>query len=116
VHGHEQRALVNGDRRLDAFRRLAEDFICRILPGSPSSTTQYTPGGMMYKSGHANLQYVTSASFLLTTFAKYMAVSNHTFSCQSLPVTAKTLRALARKQVCLYQHHHWGLSAVLLMQ
>ncbi|EEC75164.1 hypothetical protein OsI_11382 [Oryza sativa Indica Group] len=94
-----RRALVNGDRRLDAFRRQAEDFICRILPGSPSSTTQYTPGGMMYKSGHANLQYVTSASFLLTTFAKYMAVSNHTFSCQSLPVTAKTLRALARKQV-----------------
>lgn len=107
---------MNGDRRLDAFRRQAEDFICRILPGSPSSTTQYTPGGMMYKSGHANLQYVTSASFLLTTFAKYMAVSNHTFSCQSLPVTAKTLRALARKQVCLYQHHHWGLSEVLLMQ
>ncbi|KAF0893211.1 hypothetical protein E2562_023231 [Oryza meyeriana var. granulata] len=94
-----RRALVNGDRRLDLFRRQAEDFVCRILPGSPSSTTQYTPGGLMYKSGHANLQYVTSAGFLLTTFAKYMAVSNHTFSCQSLPVTAKTLRALAKKQV-----------------
>uniref|UniRef100_J3LY73 Endoglucanase n=1 Tax=Oryza brachyantha TaxID=4533 RepID=J3LY73_ORYBR len=94
-----RRALVSGDRRLDSFRRQAEDFLCRILPGSPSSTTQYTPGGLMYKSGHANLQYVTSASFLLATFAKYMAVSNHTFSCLSLPVTAKTLRALAKKQV-----------------
>uniref|UniRef100_A0A0D9W5D8 Endoglucanase n=1 Tax=Leersia perrieri TaxID=77586 RepID=A0A0D9W5D8_9ORYZ len=78
-----RRVLVSGDRRLDAFRRQAEDFMCRILPGSPSSTTQYTPGGLMYKSGHANLQYVTSASFLLATLAKYMAVANHTFSCEN---------------------------------
>ncbi|WVZ85780.1 hypothetical protein U9M48_032657 [Paspalum notatum var. saurae] len=94
-----RRALVNGDTRLEPFRQQAEDFFCRILPGSPSSTTQYTAGGLMHKSGYANLQYVTSASFLLTTYAKYMAVSRHTFSCQGLPVTAKTLRALAKKQV-----------------
>ncbi|TVT98553.1 hypothetical protein EJB05_56128, partial [Eragrostis curvula] len=94
-----QRTLVHGDKRFEPFRQQAEDFICRILPDSPSSTTQYTPGGLMHKSGYANLQYVASASFLLTTYAKYMAVSNRTFSCQSLPVTVKSLRALAKKQV-----------------
>ena len=95
-----QRALVNGDKALEPFRQQAEDFFCRILPGSPSSTTRYTFGGLMHKSGDANLQYVASASFLLATYAKYMAVSGHTFSCQGqLAVSPKSLRALARKQV-----------------
>nr|CAB3484603.1 unnamed protein product [Digitaria exilis] len=94
-----RRVLVNGDTAMDPFRQQAEDFFCRILPGSPSSTTQYTAGGLMHKSGDANLQYVASASFLLATYAKYMAVSKHTFSCQNLPATAKTLRGLAKKQV-----------------
>ncbi|CAN6228257.1 unnamed protein product [Urochloa humidicola] len=96
-----RRALVSGDNTLEPFRQQAEDFFCRILPSSssPSSTTQYTPGGLMHKSGDANLQYVASASFLLATYAKYMTVSKHTFSCQGLPVTPKSLRALAKKQV-----------------
>ncbi|KAL6845796.1 hypothetical protein ACP4OV_024371 [Aristida adscensionis] len=96
-----RRALVNRDGRFEPFRQQAEDFICRILPSSPASTTQYTPGGLMHKSGYANLQYVTSASFLLVTYAKYMAVSGRAFSCAGGPaaVTARTLRALARRQV-----------------
>jgi len=56
----------------------------------------------MHKSGYANLQYVASASFLLATYAKYMAVSRHTFSCQeglAAAVTPRSLRALARQQV-----------------
>lgn len=99
LHARTQRALVNGDTRLEPFRQQAEDFFCRILRDSPSSTTQYTPGGLMHKSGYANLQYVTSASFLLTTYAKYMAATKHTFSCQGLAVTATSLRALAKQQV-----------------
>jgi len=90
---------VNGDKRLEPFRQQAEDFFCRILRDSPSSTTQYTAGGLMHKSGNANLQYVTSASFLLTTYAKYMAVTKHAFACGSLSVTARSLRALAKQQV-----------------
>nr|CAB3484602.1 unnamed protein product [Digitaria exilis] len=39
-----RRALVNGDTAMEPFRQQAEEFFCRILPGSPSSTTQYTPG------------------------------------------------------------------------
>ncbi|GJN02844.1 hypothetical protein PR202_ga20231 [Eleusine coracana subsp. coracana] len=94
-----RRTLVDGDRRFDTFRQQAEDFICRLQPNSPSSTTQYTPGGLMHKSGYANLQYVASATFLLTTYAKYMAVSKRVFYCHTLRVTSKSLRALAKKQV-----------------
>lgn len=53
----------------------------------------------MHKSGYANLQYVASASFLLTTYAKYMAAAKRVFYCQSLRVTSKSLRAHAKKQV-----------------
>ncbi|KAL5993266.1 Beta-glucosidase cel3A [Asimina triloba] len=50
--------LVNKDASMAQFTSQAEDFICTILPGSPSSSTQYTPGGLMYKMGQSNLQYV----------------------------------------------------------
>nr|CAD1842164.1 unnamed protein product [Ananas comosus var. bracteatus] len=94
-----RKSLVDKDKSFEPFRYQAEDFMCRVLPSSPFSTTQYTPGGLMFKQSSANLQYVTSTSFLLTTYAKYMISSNHTFTCGNTLVTPKTLRALAKKQV-----------------
>ncbi|XP_057533143.1 endoglucanase 9 [Amaranthus tricolor] len=92
-------ALLNKDQNYEPFKQGAEDFICRILPNSPSTTTQYTPGGLMYKLSGSNLQYVTSISFLLTTYSKFMAVSRHTFNCGSVVVTPTTLRRLVRRQI-----------------
>ncbi|XP_073122066.1 endoglucanase 3-like isoform X2 [Henckelia pumila] len=87
-------------RGFENFRQRTEEFICRILPNSPSSTTQYTAGGLMWKLSQSNLQYVTSISFLLTTYSKYMATSNNSFYCgNQLRVTQQTLRSLARKQM-----------------
>ncbi|KAK4489993.1 hypothetical protein RD792_000647 [Penstemon davidsonii] len=94
-----RRNLVNHDPKFQSFRQQAEDFMCRILPNSPYSSTHYTPGGLMYKLSESNLQYVTSITFLLTTYSKFMATSKHTFNCGNLMVTSKTLRSLARKQV-----------------
>ncbi|KAL0326442.1 UNVERIFIED_CONTAM: Endoglucanase 9 [Sesamum radiatum] len=94
-----RRSLVDKDQTFDSFRQQAEDFMCRILPNSPSSTTQYTPGGLMFKLSASNLEYVTSITFLLTTYSKYMATSKHTFNCGNLLVTSKTLRSLAKAQV-----------------
>ncbi|PKA54568.1 Endoglucanase 11 [Apostasia shenzhenica] len=94
-----RKALIEEDQAYDAFRVQAEEFMCRILPNSPSSSTQYTPGGLIFKLSSSNLQYVTSISFLLSTCAKFMASSNHTFKCGNLLVTSSTLRNLAKKQV-----------------
>ncbi|KAK4483913.1 hypothetical protein RD792_011122 [Penstemon davidsonii] len=94
-----RKSLVDKDQAYQPFRQQAQDFLCRILPNSPYSSTQYTPGGLIYKLSGSNLQYVTSITFLLTTYSKYMATSNYTFNCGNLLVTSKTIRTLAKKQV-----------------
>ncbi|KAL3641503.1 Beta-glucosidase cel3A [Castilleja foliolosa] len=96
-----RRNLVDKDPKFQSFRRQAEDFMCRILPSSysRSSNTQYTSGGLMYKMDGSNLQYVTSITFLLTTYSKYMPISNHTFNCGNRQITYNILRRLAKKQV-----------------
>lgn len=90
--------LVN-DKAFEPFRQQAENFMCKILPNSPSSTTQYTKGGLMYKMSQSNLQYVTSITFLLATYGKYMRATKHTFNCGAMLVTPSALHNLAKKQV-----------------
>ncbi|OWM67545.1 endoglucanase 3-like [Punica granatum] len=94
-----RRALLNKDSNFEQYRQQSEDFMCRILPNSPSSSTQYTPGGLMYKMSASNLQYVTSITSLITTYSKYMSSAKHTFSCGNMVVTPSTLKYLAKKQV-----------------
>lgn len=53
----------------------------------------------MFKLADNNLQYVTSITFLLTTYAKYMKSAKTTFNCGNIMVTPNTLINLARKQV-----------------
>ncbi|KAK9741063.1 hypothetical protein RND81_03G079000 [Saponaria officinalis] len=91
--------LVDNNNNFEPYKKAAEEFICRILPNSPSTSTQYTPGGLIYKLSGSNLQYVTSITFLLTTYAKLMKSSKHTFTCGSVLVTPTTLRRLAKRQV-----------------
>ncbi|KAH0914818.1 hypothetical protein HID58_029264 [Brassica napus] len=80
-----QQALVNNDNTFDQYKQEAESFICKILPNTPSSSTSYTPeptGGLMYNYNlpQSNLQHVMAITFLLTTYAKYMKVTQHTFN------------------------------------
>lgn len=53
----------------------------------------------MYKLSASNLQYVTSITYLLTTYSKYMATAKYSFNCGNLLVTSKTIRSLAKRQV-----------------
>jgi hypothetical protein len=94
-----RRALLNGDKNFDQYRQEADNFMCKILPNSPSSTTQYTQGGLMFKLPESNLQYVTAITFLFTTYSKYMAATKHTFNCGNILVTPNTLRTVAKRQV-----------------
>ncbi|KAI9099665.1 hypothetical protein K1719_024670 [Acacia pycnantha] len=81
-----RRAMLNHDKNFDQYQQAAENFVCKILPNSPSSTTQYTQAGLMFKLPETNIQYVASITFLLTTYSKYMSSINHTFNCGDLLV------------------------------
>lgn len=52
----------------------------------------------MYKMPESNLQYVTSISFLLTTYAKYMRATKHYFNCGNMVVNPGLLTSLAKRQ------------------
>ncbi|XP_022854490.1 endoglucanase 17-like, partial [Olea europaea var. sylvestris] len=74
-------------------------YICSLIPGTPYSSAQYTPGGLLFKMNDSNMQYVTSTSFLLVTYAKYLTSSHMVVNCGGTTVTPKKLRALAKRQV-----------------
>lgn len=41
-----QRAVLNKDNNFEVYKQAAENFMCKILPNSPSSSTKYTQGNL----------------------------------------------------------------------
>ncbi|XP_076902991.1 endoglucanase 1-like [Bidens hawaiensis] len=76
-----------------------DNYICSLIPGAPNSQARYTPGGLFYKQGESNLQYVTTSSFLLLTYAKYLASNGGQASCGTSMVTSETLVVQAKNQI-----------------
>ncbi|XP_072960318.1 endoglucanase 3-like [Typha angustifolia] len=91
--------LVQNVRSLHDYKGHADSFICSLIPGTSFSQTQYTPGGLLFKLSDSNMQYVTSTSFLLLTYAKYLTFSKQVVTCGGVTVTPKKLRSIAKRQV-----------------
>lgn len=56
-------------------------------------------GGLLFKMDDSNMQYVTSTSFLLVTYAKYLTSARMVVKCGGVVITPKRLRNVAKKQV-----------------
>ncbi|CAL9760497.1 unnamed protein product [Musa acuminata subsp. burmannicoides] len=84
---------------LESYKEFADSFMCTLIPESSSSHMQYTPGGLLYKPGGSNMQHVTSISFLLLTYAKYLSKSSQTVNCGSIQVGPASLQLQAKKQI-----------------
>ncbi|XP_022973570.1 endoglucanase 8 [Cucurbita maxima] len=82
-----------------SFRQNADEFICSVLPGISHPQVQYSPGGLMFKNGGSNMQHVTSLSFLLLTYSKYLSHANKNVPCGSFSASPSMLRQLAKRQV-----------------
>ncbi|MBA0831944.1 hypothetical protein Goarm_016370 [Gossypium armourianum] len=91
--------LVQRLKSLHDYKGHADNFICSLIPGAPFSSAQYTPGGLLFKMSDSNMQYVTSTSFLLLTYAKYLTSAHQVVNCGGTRVTPKRLRTIAKKQV-----------------
>ncbi|KAL6527594.1 hypothetical protein OROMI_029405 [Orobanche minor] len=86
---------------LHDYKSHADNYICSLIPGTSFSTAQYTPGGLLFKMNDSNMQYVTSTSFLLVTYAKYLTSARKVVTCGGggTIITPKKLRTFAKKQV-----------------
>ncbi|XP_075101043.1 endoglucanase 17-like isoform X3 [Nicotiana tabacum] len=91
--------LVQKLQSLHDYKSHADNYICSVVPGTPMSQAQYTPGGLLFTMSDSNMQYVTSTSFLLVTYAKYLTSAHLAVNCGGVLVTPKMLRNLAKKQV-----------------
>ncbi|KAJ7567182.1 hypothetical protein O6H91_02G135600 [Diphasiastrum complanatum] len=91
-----------GRRYASTLRRYqdqAEYFLCACLQKSYGAKVQRTPGGLMFVRSWNNMQYVTSASFLLTMYSDYLSSSRQQLNCHDSKVEPFELLELAKSQV-----------------
>ncbi|XP_022145452.1 endoglucanase 1-like [Momordica charantia] len=91
--------LEKNSEEFQVYKAHSDNYICSLIPGTSSFGGQYTPGGLFFKGSESNLQYVTSASFLLVTYAKYLSSNGGSIRCGTSRVSAEDLIAQAKKQV-----------------
>ncbi|XP_058781728.1 endoglucanase 1-like [Vicia villosa] len=91
--------LEKNSEEFQLYKAHADNYICSLVPGIPGFQAQYTPGGVLYKDSSSDLQYVTSTSFLLLTYAKYLNSNGGYVTCGTSRVTGQNLINLAKKQV-----------------
>ncbi|KAM0831274.1 hypothetical protein ACQ4PT_065655 [Festuca glaucescens] len=83
---------------LKQFQAKAEFFVCACIQKNGGNNVKTTPGGLLYVADWNNMQYVSSASFLLTVFADYLAESGDTLKCPDGEVKPAEILAFARSQ------------------
>ncbi|XP_020584570.1 LOW QUALITY PROTEIN: endoglucanase 17-like [Phalaenopsis equestris] len=92
--------LMGKDDYLRSFKENADDFICSLLPGvSSHPEIQYSPGGLLFKTGGSNMQHVTSLSFLLLAYSNYLSHANSHVPCGASSAYPADLRLAAKRQV-----------------
>lgn len=61
-----------------------------------------TNGGLLWYQQFNNLQYVTTASFIITTYAQTLLKSHQTMRCPAAQVQPQELITFVQNQVCTY--------------
>ncbi|GFZ01271.1 glycosyl hydrolase 9C3 [Actinidia rufa] len=82
----------------EEYQQNAEFFMCAIL-GKGNRNVQKTPGGLIFRQRWNNLQFVTSASFLLTVYSDYLTSAGKNLNCGSGSVSPSELLSFAKSQV-----------------
>lgn len=80
------------------YQQKAESFMCSCL-GKGTRNVQKTPGGLIFRQRWNNMQFVTSASFLLTVYSDYLASARKNLNCASGSVSPSELLSFAKSQV-----------------
>ena len=84
---------------LEKYRSKAEFYLCSCLRKSNGSDVDHTPGGLIYIRQWNNMQYVSTAAFLLTVYSDFLRSSNQNLSCHGGSVGHEELLRFAKSQV-----------------
>lgn len=82
----------------EQYQQKAEYFMCSCL-GKSTRNVPKTPGGLMVRQQWNNMQFVTSASFLLTVYSDFLSASGRNVRCASGTVAPSELLMFAKSQV-----------------
>ncbi|KAL2547627.1 Endoglucanase 6 [Forsythia ovata] len=82
----------------EEYQQKAEFFMCSCL-GKGTANVQKTPGGLIFRQRWNNMQFVTSASFLLTVYSDYLSSAGKSLKCASGYVPPSELLSFAKSQV-----------------
>ncbi|KAF8033325.1 hypothetical protein BT93_D2051 [Corymbia citriodora subsp. variegata] len=82
----------------EKYQQKAEYFMCSCL-GRGTRNVQRTPGGLMFRQRWNNLQFVTSASFLMTIYSDYLESSRRNLHCSSGAIAPSALFSFTKSQV-----------------
>ncbi|KAL6570818.1 hypothetical protein OROGR_000368 [Orobanche gracilis] len=84
---------------LRQYRHKAEHYICACLNKNNSTNVQRTPGGLLYTRKWNNMQYVSSAAFLLTVYSDHLHSTNQVLNCQTDTVGPYKILSFVKSQV-----------------
>ncbi|KAJ6806987.1 endoglucanase 6-like [Iris pallida] len=82
----------------EKYQQKADYFMCSCL-GKGSRNAPRTPGGLLFRQRWNNLQFVTSASFLLTVYSDYLSSTAKAAQCSTGLAYPSDLLLFAKSQV-----------------
>ncbi|XP_043717091.1 endoglucanase 8-like [Telopea speciosissima] len=91
--------MRNNESLVNTANWNADNFVCGILPESPTKIVNYSPGGLLFKPGGSNLQHTTAISFLLLVYANQLNQTNAVVKCGNITANSDRLISLVKSQV-----------------
>jgi len=80
------------------YKANVEEFICSCAQKS-TQNFQKTPGGLLWFQPWGNNQYVSTATFAMSTYSKYLSAKQASLQCSGGVVTPSDLTSLVQAQV-----------------
>eukprot|EP00252_Welwitschia_mirabilis_P011164 TRINITY_DN25101_c0_g1_i1.p1 TRINITY_DN25101_c0_g1~~TRINITY_DN25101_c0_g1_i1.p1 ORF type:complete len:631 (+),score=55.32 TRINITY_DN25101_c0_g1_i1:183-2075(+) len=93
-----QRRGGQGMEVLQRYNEKAEYFICASMQKG-NVNVRKTPGGLLFQQKWNNMQFVTSAAFLLTVYSDYLTTARKNLQCAKGAAAPAELLATAKSQI-----------------
>lgn len=85
---------------LEQYRSKAEYYICSCLNQNDNgNNVERTPAGLLYIRQWNNMQYVSTASFLLTVYSNLLQTTNQNLTCHAGTVGHEEILSFAKSQI-----------------